>query len=122
MDKDSTPLKPVDWLGNTRKVLKRFPKKVCEAVGFALHHAQKGEKHESAKPMRGFRSAGVLEIIEDHDGNTYRAVYTVRFRGWVYVLHMFQKKSKKGIKTPKEDIEIIKRRLKEAEELHKSRE
>ncbi len=89
-------------------------------VGFAFYHAQKGVKHESAKPLRGFGGAGVLEVVEDYRGNTYRAIYTVRFTGQIYVLHMFQKKAKQGIKTPKQDIDLIKQRLKEAEALQKA--
>jgi phage-related protein len=87
-------------------------------MGFALFLAQQGRKHSDAKPLRGFGGAGVLEIVEDHAGNTYRAVYTVRLAGRVYVLHAFQKKSKPGIETPKSEIDLIKRRLKRAEEEH----
>jgi phage-related protein len=85
-------------------------------MGYALYQAQLGLKAQSAKPLRGFRGAGILEIVEDHQGDTYRAVYTVKFSKIVYVLHAFQKKSKKGIATPKPDINLIKRRLKAAEE------
>ena len=113
-------LKHVTWLGPTRKVLQRFPLPVRKTVGFALYHAQKGAKHESAKPLRGFGGAGVLEVVEDHRGDTYRAVYTVRFTERIYVLHIFQKKAKRGIKTPKQDIDLIKQRLKEAEALQKA--
>ncbi len=90
-------------------------------MGYALYQAQVGRKATTAKPLRGFGSAGVLEIIEDYQTNTYRAVYTVKFSDFVYVLHAFQKKSKKGIATPKSDIELIKRRLKSAEEDHNRR-
>lgn len=114
-------LKLVTWLGPTRKVLREFPKRVRDTVGFALYHAQKGAKHESAKPLRGFGGAGVLEVVENHDGNTYRAVYTVRFAEVIYVLHIFQKKSKQGSKTPKQEINLITQRLKDAEALHKAR-
>ncbi len=85
----------------------------------ALDVAQQGEKHESTKPLQGFGGAGVLEVIDDFDGDTYRAVYTVKFKGVVYVLHAFQKKSKKGIATPKEEIDLVKKRLKAAEEHYK---
>ena len=85
-------------------------------MGFALFQAQNGLKHADAKPLAGFGGASVLEVLEDHDGNTYRAVYTVRFANAVYVLHAFQKKSKKGIATPKQDIDLIKARFKLAEE------
>jgi phage-related protein len=81
-------------------------------IGYALYFAQIGDKHPSAKPLKGFGSAGVLEVIEDHDGDTYRAVYTVKFSGAVYVLHAFQKESKSGIKTPQQTIALIKERLK----------
>ena len=117
---EEAPLKRVIWLGPTRKVLQRFPLPVRRTVGFALYHAQKGAKHESAKPLRGFGGAGVLEVVEDHKGDTYRAIYTVRFTERIYVLHMFQKKAKQGIKTPKQDIDLIKQRLKEAETLRKA--
>lgn len=90
-------------------------------MGYALYQAQVGRKAPSAKPLAGFRGAGVLEIVEDHQTDTYRAVYTVKFSEWVYVLHAFQKKSKKGIATPKPDIDLIKRRLKVAEEDYKMR-
>ncbi len=85
-------------------------------MGYALHFAQAGDKHPSAKPLKGFRGAGVLEVVEDYDGNTYRAVYTVRLAGGVYVLHAFQKKSKKGTVTPKRELDLIRTRLKLAEE------
>jgi phage-related protein len=85
-------------------------------MGFALRQAQEGQKHVNAKPLKGFGGAGVLEVVEDHAGNTYRAVYTVRFAGVVYVLHVFQKKSKKGSKTPKPEVDLIKQRLKAAKD------
>jgi phage-related protein len=88
-------------------------------MGFALYLAQTGEKHLAAKPLKGFGGAGVLEVVEDHDGDTFRAVYTVKFASAVYVLHAFQKKSKSGIKTPQTDIDLIKQRLKLAEQMHK---
>ena len=89
-------------------------------MGQALFEAQIGGKHPSSKPLSGFRGAGVLELVEDHDGNTYRAVYTVKFAGVVYVLHAFQKKSKKNIQTPKHETEMIKARLRDAEDHYKS--
>jgi len=85
---------------------------VNRAVGYALWFAQVGDKHPSAKPLRGFKGAGVLEVIEDHAGDTYRAVYSVRFARAVYVLHVFKKKSKRGIKTPRHEIDLINARLK----------
>ena len=87
--------------------------------GYALHLAQTGKKHEQAKPLRGFGSAGVLEIVEDWRGNAYRAVYTVRFAAAVFVLHVFQKKSKSGISTPTQDMDLIRERLKAAERIMK---
>jgi len=112
-------LRPLVWLGNTKKDLGGLPEEVIDTFGYALHLAQTGKKHEQAKPLRGFGSAGVLEIVEDWRGNTYRAVYTVRFAGAVFVLHVFQKKAKSGIATPKQDIELIRERLKAAEQIVK---
>ena len=111
-------IKPVVWIGRSRTDLASFPEDVKDAIGYALYIAQRGGKHADAKPLRGFGSAGILEIIEDHAGDTYRAVYTLRLAGRIYVLHVFQKKSKAGIKTPKPEIELIKSRLKRAEEEH----
>ena len=93
-----------------------MPPDVVDIFGYALHLAQQGGKHPQAKPLSGFGSAGVLEVIEDDDGNTYRAVYTVRYRKAVYVLHCFQKKSHKGTATPKQDMELIRDRLKLAQQ------
>ena len=92
-----------------------MPDDVKDTFGYALDLAQAGRKHPQAKPLRGFGGAGVLEIVEDQHGDTYRAVYTVKFAAAVYVLHVFQKKAKKGIATPKADIDLIKKRLQEAE-------
>ncbi len=108
--------KPLSFVGSSRNDLREFPEDVKVDIGYALHEAQMGLKPAAAKPMKGFGGAGVLEIIEDYSGDTYRAVYTVRFQNMVYVLHCFQKKSKHGIKAPQKDIELIKRRLKAAEE------
>ncbi len=110
--------KPVAWMGSSRKDLRAFPKAVRLTVGQALDVAQRGGKHPDVKPLKGFGGAGVLEVVEDDDGNTYRAVYTVKFAGVVYVLHAFQKKSKSGRKTPPGDIEKIESRLREAEKQH----
>jgi phage-related protein len=107
--------KPLRWIASSRKDLRRFPEEVKDVMGFALYQAQMGGKHASAKALKGFSSAGVLEIIDDYDGDTYRGVYTVNFKGSVYVLDVFQKKSKKGSKTPQGDIDRIKKRLKMAE-------
>lgn len=109
-------MKPVHFLGNSPTVLRKFPTEVKERIGYALYEAQKGEKAANTKPLKGFHGASVLEVIEDDDGATYRAVYTIRFSNAVYVLHTFQKKSKKAIATPKQDIALIKSRLKLAEE------
>jgi phage-related protein len=111
-------IRPVVWIGSSKADLSAFPEEVRHSIGFALYEAQKGGKHHDAKPLRGFRGAGILEIVDDFDGDTYRAVYTVRFAGRLYVLHVFQKKSKTGIKTPKAEIDLIRSRLKRAEEEH----
>lgn len=110
--------KPVVWIGSSLDDLREFPEEVRGEVGYALYLAQLGSKHPSAKPVKGFKGAGVLEIVEDFDGDTYRAVYTVKLAGVVYVLHAFQKKSKQGIATPKQDIDLIKERFKRAQEAH----
>jgi phage-related protein len=102
--------RPLDWIGSSKRDFLQFPEPVKDEMGNALGIAQFGGKHPAAKPWKGLGS-GVFEVVEDHDGNTYRAVYTVRFREVVYVLHAFQKKSPKGIKTAQNDIEIIERRL-----------
>jgi phage-related protein len=94
------------------------PEDVQNVVGYALYLAQIGAKHQDAKPLTGFGGAGVLEVVEDHDGDTYRAVYTVRFAGIVYVLHAFQKKSRRGISTPAHELTLIRARLKQAEQIH----
>ena len=107
--------RPLYWIGSSRQDLRDFPDDARRDVGFALSFAQNGLKHPSAKPLKGFGGSGVLEIVEDHRGDTYRAVYTVRFAGAVYVLHAFKKKSKSGIKTPRHELELIARRLKMAE-------
>jgi phage-related protein len=111
-------MKPLEWIASSKKDLKAMPDSVQDNVGFALFQAQLGEKHEDAKPLKGFKGAGTLEVVDDFDGDTYRAVYTVRFESAVYVLHVFQKKSKSGIATPKQDIELVENRLKLAQEHH----
>ena len=112
-------LKPLVWLGSSKKDLLALPAPVIDAFGYGLHLAQTGLKHPDAKPLAGFGSAGVLEIVEDWRAGTYRAVYTVRLKGAVYVLHVFQKKSKQGIETPKADMDLIRARLKLAESMAK---
>jgi phage-related protein len=111
-------LKPVEWVGSSLEDLKEFPEEVKQVMGYAFYLAQSGGKHPSAEPLKGFKGAGVLEVVEDFDGDTYRAVYTVKLEGVVYVLHTFQKKSKHGIATPKQDIDLIEKRLKRAKEHH----
>ena len=108
--------KPLEWMGNTRRVVQAFPKRVRQIIGQALYAAQLGDKHVDAKPLKGFGGASVMEIISDYDGNTFRAVYTVKFRGVVYAFHAFQKKSKTGIKTPRKEIDLLTQRLKDAEQ------
>lgn len=108
------PIKALRWIASARKDYGEFPRDVQDSFGFELFLAQTGQHPPSAKPLRGFGS-GVVELIEDHDGDAYRAVYTVRFETAVYVLHSFKKKSKRGIKTPQSDVELIKRRLRDAE-------
>jgi phage-related protein len=108
---DRENLKPVIWIGSSLLDLKEFPPEVQSDLGYALYFAQTNLKHPKAKPLKGFKGASVLEIVEDYDGDTYRAVYTVKLAGVVYVLHVFQKKSKHGIATPKQDIELIEKRL-----------
>lgn len=118
IDVAENDLKPLRWVGASKKDLLRFPHEVQHVFGYALYLAQKGDKHRSAKPLAGFGGAGVLEVVEDYDGDAYRAVYTVRFAGAVYVLHSFQKKSRRGIATPAHEMELIRARLKQAEQLH----
>jgi phage-related protein len=115
------PARPVTWVGSSRTDLKRFPQPVCRDVGKALYAAQRGETDPAAKPMKGFGGARVMEIVDLHDTNTYRAVYTAQFGEAIYVLHAFQKKSKRGIATPAREIDLIRRRLAEAERLHRQR-
>lgn len=110
-----TDVKPLYWIGSSKKDLQSLPEDVQDVFGYALYLAQTGGKHADAKPLRGFTSAGVLEVVEDYQGDTYRAVYTVRFAAKVFVLHVFQKKSTKGISTSKHDIDVIRERLKAAE-------
>ena len=107
--------KPIEWIGSSHKDLMALPADVRRFFGFALSMAQAGDKHDSAKVLKGFGDAGVIEVVEDDAGGTYRAVYTVKFAEAVFVLHCFQKKSKRGIATPKEDMDIINARLKIAE-------
>jgi phage-related protein len=118
---DVPSLKPVTWVGTSLKDLREFPEVVQDHMGYALYVAQRGGKHQDAKVLSGFGGAGVVEIIKDHRGETFRAVYTLRYAGRVYVLHAFQKKSKTGRETPRRDIELIKQRLREAEQIARER-
>ena len=111
--------KPLFWIGSSKKDLVGLPVGVRKFFGHALDFAQRGDRHDAAKVLKGFGGAGVLEVVEDDADGTYRAVYTVRFEEAVFVLHCFQKKSKSGIATPKEDMNIIRDRLKIAEAVAK---
>lgn len=111
-------MKPVEWVASSLADLNAFPEDVRRAFGQSLFEAPLGGKHPAAKPLKVFRGAGVLEIVEDHDGDTYRAVYTVRLVGMVYVLHAFQKKSKRGIATPQHEMDLIRQGLRLAEQQH----
>ena len=118
----SENVKPVFWVGSSRSDLRAFPEEVRTDVGFALWAVQRGLPPPRAKPLKGIVSgAGVLELVERHDGDAYRVVYTVRFKDAVYVLHAFQKKSNRGIKTPKHEVDVIRDRLKAAEEHYEGR-
>lgn len=114
MDRVPVQPKPLEWIGSSKKDLKALPDEVMDVFGYALFLAQTGRKHDQAKPLQGFGSAGVLEVVQYFRGNAYRAVYTVRFEERVFVLHVFQKKSKTGIATPKPDMDLILARLKVA--------
>jgi phage-related protein len=108
-------MKPAEFIASALDDISAMPDEVKRVFGFAIRLAQRGEKHPDAKPLKGFGGAGVLEVVEDYDGDTYRAIYAVKFASIVYVLDVFQKKSKRGNKTAKHDIERIKLRLKMAE-------
>ena len=111
---------PLYWVGSSKRDLLAFPGAVKDSIGTALSVAQFGGKHPAAKPWKG-EGPGVLEVVEDHDGDTYRAVYTVRFAQAVYVLHCFQKKSHKGAQTPKPDVELVSHRLRLARKNYEER-
>ncbi|TMJ45846.1 MAG: hypothetical protein E6G84_15345 [Alphaproteobacteria bacterium] len=114
------PERPLLWVASSKRDYREFPSRVQDGFGFELYLAQTGQHPPSAKPLRGFGS-GTLELVEDFDGDTYRTVYTVRFGEAIYVLHAFKKKSKRGIKTPQSDIDLIRRRLRDAEQDHAQR-
>jgi phage-related protein len=113
-------LKPVEWIGPSRDDLRSLPGEVREVMGEALYRAQQGAQHPAAKALKGFGGRGVLAVVDDYRGDTYRAIYTVRFTMVIYVLHVFQKKAKKGIATPRHEIELIRARLKRAQEHYRS--
>ena len=114
-------VKPLEWIGSSNNDIRKFPKEVRIVMGYALDVAKNGGKADNVKPLKGIvPGSGVLEVIDDYDGDTYRAVYTVRFEEFIYVLHAFKKKSTKGINTPKQEIDLIKTRYKEAENRYKA--
>ena len=118
---DGVLLKSVMWVGSSRHDLRQFPERVRDHVGYALYVAQRGGRPRGARILQGFGGAGVLEIIREFSGDAFRAVYTVRYADAVYVLHVFQKKSRRGRETPRMDMELIERRLREAEQIAKER-
>ena len=113
----AVPNRPLLWVASSKRDYREFPSEVQDGFGFALFLVQAGQHPPSAKPLKGFGS-GTLELVEDFDGDTYRAVYTVAFREAVYVLHAFKKKSKRGSRTPQTDIDLVRRRLRIATEDH----
>jgi len=106
-------------MGSSRRDLRALPDAVQDRVSYALYMAQQGGKHQYAKPLKGYGGAGVVEVVTDYRGDTFWAVYTVRFADAVYVLHVFQKKSKRGRKTPQQDERLIEQRLREAQGIAK---
>jgi phage-related protein len=112
--------KPITWMGSSQRDLREFPKEVRQDIGVALHWAQQGRVHSAAKPMKGSLRT-VMEIVSDFDGDAFRAMYTTRIGDEIYVLHAFQKKSKKGIATPTPELDVIESRLKTARQLHAQR-
>lgn len=111
--------KPVRWIGSSRRDLRATPEQVRRNIGQALYAAQQGETDPAAKPLKGFGGTRVMEIVERDRSGAYRAVYTAQLADAIYVLHVFQKKSKRGIATPRHDIDLIRRRLVEAEADHR---
>lgn len=112
-------LKEIIWIGSSKKDLMRLPKTIAGKFGYGLYLAQQGSIHPNAKVLQGFGGAGIMEIKESDCAGTYRAVYTIKMEDVVFVLHVFQKKSKLGIKTPQPDIDLIRSRLKDAQEIYK---
>jgi phage-related protein len=114
---DHRSLKPLIWVGSSRRDFRTLPGDVKSHMGYALYVAQQGGKHRDAKPLKGFGGAGVCEIVKNYRSDTFRTVYTVRLAGSVYVLHVFQKKAKKARETPKIEMKLIEQRLREAEQI-----
>lgn len=114
-------MKDIEWVGRSREALREFPQDVRRTMGFALREAQRGDKNERAKPLKGFGGAGVLEIVDDFDSDTYRTMYTVRFVDTVYVLHAIQKKSTHGIETPQRKMDTVRRNLARVEQVEAER-
>ena len=112
LDRNIREPKPLEWVGSSKEELVAFPSGVRKAFGYALYLAQIGERAPIAKSLKGFGSAGVVELVKVHDGNAFRAIYTITFKDAVYVLHAFQKKSKRGRATPKTETDLIRQRLK----------
>ena len=110
--------KPVVWVSASRRDIQEMPAQIRRLFGVALNEAQEGRKPRNAKPLYGYGGASVVEVVESFDSDAYRAVYTVRFEEAVYVLHVFQKKSRRGSETPSRDLELIRTRLQQAEEMH----
>lgn len=115
---DDAQIKPLVWVASSKRDFRVFPDKVKAEMGYALFVAQRGGRHRKVKTLKGYGGGSVVEIVEDHDGDTFRTIYTVRFASAVYVLHAFQKKSKKGIATPQADLHLIDQRLRGAERLN----
>jgi|ERR1700722_2592006 len=116
---DGPPFKPVIWVGSSLNDLREFPEPVQDHIGYALYVAQHGSKHRDAKPLIGFGGSRVVEIVKDYHGDTFRAIYTLRYAHAVYALHAFEKKSKFGRQTPRHHMELINQRLREAERIAK---
>jgi len=115
MNDDMSQIKPIVWIGSSHKDLSEFPRAVQREVGYALWLAQSGEKYEKTKPLKGF--SGVMEIVSDYQTDTYRTIYAIKLGTRIYILHAFQKKSKRGIATPKKEIDTIRKRLQQARQL-----
>jgi len=113
--------KPLVWIGSSKKDLLELPREVQRTIGHSLNLAQIGQDDPDAKPLKGFTGTGVREIVKNDSDCTFRGVYTVKFKDAIYVLHVFKKKSKSGIKTPKIEVDLIKDRLKAAKQIHDER-